>query len=165
MATHSLSSESEGLTKIFVYIESLSPQCPHDFRSDENNIRFLRSAVIDHEWALAHIRRIVTHHYKFTAFLTALNESLQISQERMIVQVTSISTRFSNIRENEAVEVFFQRYMRHHRDVRKQSSLKSSMNRSGFIRNYSRGGFNRNINCGSFKPKSVESNSRTFEEA
>ncbi len=65
MATRSLTTESEGLTKLVEHIEQLVPQCPSGFRSDENKTRFLRKAVLGFDWALAPIRNIVSHRYKF----------------------------------------------------------------------------------------------------
>ena len=49
ISIHSLTSESEGLNKMVEYIERLAPQCPPGFHSDENKIRFLRSAVLGYE--------------------------------------------------------------------------------------------------------------------
>eukprot|EP00171_Calliarthron_tuberculosum_P023123 IDg23123t1 len=81
MSENSLTSVSEALNKMVEKIHRLTPQCPASFRADENKTRFLHSALINHNWALAPIRNIVTHRYKFNAFVTALHESLQLNVE------------------------------------------------------------------------------------
>ena len=126
MAANSLSTESEGLNKMVEYIERLAPQCPPGFRSNENKIRFLRSAVLGYEWALAPIRNIVTHRYKFNAFVTALHESLQLSNELKSARSPEFASRFTNMDEEEAAMVFFQRYGRHPRDVSKYGSRRTA---------------------------------------
>ena len=72
MAANSLNTESEGLNKMVEYIERLEPKFPPGSRSNENKMSFPRSAVLSYEWALVPILDIVTHSYKFNAFVTAL---------------------------------------------------------------------------------------------
>ncbi len=93
MVTRSLTTESEGLTKLVEHIERLVPQCPPGFRSNENKIRFLRKAVLGFDWALVPIRNIVSHRYKFNAFVTALHESLQLATELKGANATAFQTR------------------------------------------------------------------------
>ncbi len=119
MLEETISTTSTGLNKLEDLIERLTPQCPVGFRSDENKTRYLRSAVIGHEWAIAPIRSIVTHRYKFHGFVTALHESLQLSEE-LRTRTVPYSTRVSEAsNDDDASEAFFQRYGRHPRSVRK----------------------------------------------
>ncbi len=122
MAAHSLATEYEGLKRIVEYIERLTPQCPVGFRSHENKIRFLCSAVLGYEWALTPIRRIVTHGYKFHGFGTALHESLNLSEELKSRRSSSVLTGIDGMEEEDAAESFFQRNERHPRDVRQHNA-------------------------------------------
>ncbi len=97
MSAHSVSTESEGLSKIVEHSEKLTPQCPDGFRSHENKIRYLRSAVLGSEWALTSIRSI--HGYKFHGFFTALHESLYLSQELKNRTSPSFQTRVLEMEE------------------------------------------------------------------
>ena len=92
-------------------------QRPTGFRSDENKILFLRKAVISCEWALSPIRNIVFHRYKFHAFVTALHESLRLSNELKDARPPACPTRIAEMDEEQAAYVFFQRYGRTPRDV------------------------------------------------
>lgn len=42
----------EGLCELATYITNRTPQCPPNFRSEENKFDFLRQAVIGNEWAM-----------------------------------------------------------------------------------------------------------------
>ncbi len=135
MTAHSLATESEGLKRIVEHIERLTPQCPVGFRSDENKIRYLRSAVLGYEWSLTPIRSIVTHGYKLHGFVTALHESLQLSEELKSRTSSSFLTCIDDTEEEDAAEFSFQRYGRHPRDVREHNpSNRSSSSRGRFAR-------------------------------
>ena len=47
MLNHDITDEGDALNKIVYRINILTPQCPPEFRSESNKIRFLRSAVLD----------------------------------------------------------------------------------------------------------------------
>ena len=59
----------------------------------------------------------MTHRYKFNAFVTALHESLQISDELKIARNSEFSTSYVDIDDENAETVLFQGYGRHTRDV------------------------------------------------
>ena len=122
MSVRSLTTHSDGLTKLVEHHELLTPQCPPGFRSDENKIRFLRKAFLSCEWALAPIRNIVSHRYKFHSFVTALHESLELTNELKDVHSPAYPTRIAEMDEEQAADVFFQRYGRNTRDVRNRMS-------------------------------------------
>lgn len=117
MSEKSLASHSEGLAKLVEDIEQLTTQCPQGFRSDANKIRFLRKAVLHCEWALAPIRNIVSHRYEFHSFVTALHESLQLSNELKNARSDSYGTHV--IDDMDTDETHYQRYGRNPRDVLK----------------------------------------------
>ncbi len=51
MASEDITEESVGLKRLVDYINDLSPQCPKDFRSEPQKVRYLRKAVFALEWA------------------------------------------------------------------------------------------------------------------
>ena len=61
---------------------SLTPQCPRQFRSDDNKIRCLRSAVLQQDWATPALSQITTAKFTYNHFVTAVREQLQFYQER-----------------------------------------------------------------------------------
>ena len=122
MSTRSLTTHPDGLTRLVEYLELLTPQCPPGIRSDENKIRFLRKALLSYEWGLSPIRNIVSHRYTFHAFFTALHESLQLSNELKDALPPSYPTRIAEMDEEQAADVFFQRYRRNPRDVTNRMS-------------------------------------------
>jgi len=63
-------------------INSLAPQCPTGFRSDENKLRFLRNAVLTEPWASQAISQITTSRFTYNGLATALREQLQLSEEK-----------------------------------------------------------------------------------
>ena len=85
---------------------------PPGFRSDENKIRFLQEPVISCEWALAPIRNIISHHYKFHSFVTALHVSLELSNELKEACPHSFADCITELKD-EAPEIFSHRYGRH----------------------------------------------------
>eukprot|EP00171_Calliarthron_tuberculosum_P023610 IDg23610t1 len=111
-------------------IHRLTPQCPAGFRADENKLRFLRSAVISHDWALAPIRNIVTHRYKFNAFVTALHESLQLNVE-LKNRSSPSSTLLVEDHDDEFYGTHFQQYGRNPHDVRKYGYRGARFTRGG----------------------------------
>lgn len=81
MKEHDISSYSEGLTKIVDHIETLVPQCPLHYRDERDKLRFLRRAVLTHNWAQHSVQNIVTSRYTFNQFVTSLRESLEVRDE------------------------------------------------------------------------------------
>ena len=78
MDEHDVKDVSEGLTKIFNLIEDLTPQCQSQFRSDSENIVFLRKAILGYEWAKGPISNVIYSRFTLNAFVTALRESMQL---------------------------------------------------------------------------------------
>ena len=110
MAEKSITDQSAGLTELVDKINSMVPQCPPEFRSEQNKIRFLRGSVLGMPWASNPIAQITTAKYSFNGFVTALRESLQLMREQVRIKPMP-SRAFSN-------EVLFQRYGRDPRQVR-----------------------------------------------
>ena len=108
---------SNGLTKLVEHLEQLTPQCSPGFRSDEDKIRFLVKSVLSFEWSLNHIRNIVSHCYKFHLFVTDLHESLQPTKELKGARPPVCPTCIAEMDEEQAADVFFQRYGRNPRHV------------------------------------------------
>ena len=71
-----------GLKRLIDRIVKLNPQCPQEFRTEKNRIRYLRSAVMKESWADNAISHITTGKYTFNRFVTALREQLQLARER-----------------------------------------------------------------------------------
>lgn len=62
-------------------IDRLTPQCRPQFRSEENKINFLRSAVVCIKWAMIPVGSITSAKYTFNQLVTALREHLQLDLE------------------------------------------------------------------------------------
>lgn len=71
-----------GLTLLVDRINVLTPQCPPNFRSDGNKVRFLRNSVLRQEWAQPAISQITTSRFNYNGLVTALREQLQLSEEK-----------------------------------------------------------------------------------
>lgn len=71
-----------GLDHLITKINTLTPQCPREFRSNKNKVRFLRSAVIKQRWADQAVGQITTAKLNYNQFVTALREQLQLHLER-----------------------------------------------------------------------------------
>lgn len=131
MTQNSIASASEGLNKIIERILRLTPQSPEGFRYDENKTRYLQSAVINHDWALAPIRNIVTLGYKLNSFVTALQENLQLSEELKTMS-TSSTTLMIGAEDQDNFGTNCQQYRRNPRDARKHEPS------GGFSRGFGR---------------------------
>ena len=115
-----LNSFSEALTKIVTIIEMMTPQCPPHFRSEPHKITYLRNAVIGQQWSRTPISNIVTSHYTFNGFVTALRESMQLEEEIKSARSDGLSTRPSG--------TFFQQYGRNPRYVRTLKQVRGDKN-------------------------------------
>ena len=82
MVEKGISDEGVGLSKLVERINVLTPQCPPNFRSESNKIRYLRSAVLDRDWAQTPVSNITTAQYSFNSLVTALREQLQLQAEK-----------------------------------------------------------------------------------
>ena len=70
-----------GLRKLVYHINALAPQLPHGFGDDAHKKRFLRRAVMKHNWANTPISQIASARYSFGQFITALQESWNLQDE------------------------------------------------------------------------------------
>ena len=80
-----------GLTQTVDHINVLAPQLPGGFNDDAHKTRYLRRAVMSQEWAQNAISSIATSKYSFIQFITALQESLQLREERQRVRAPDLS--------------------------------------------------------------------------
>lgn len=78
MVDHNITDVAVKLTKIFKHIKTLTPQCPPNFRTEINQIRFLRHAVLMQSWATKVVATITSTKYA----TTALREQLQLEVEK-----------------------------------------------------------------------------------
>ena len=70
-----------GLRKLVRHINALAPQLPHGFDDDAHKTRYLRRAVMRHNWANTPISQITSARYSFSQFINALQESLHLQDE------------------------------------------------------------------------------------
>lgn len=110
MTKYELNSFSEALTKTVTIIELMAPQCPPHFRSEPHKITYLKNAVIGQHWSRIPISNIVTSHFTFNGFVTALRESMQLEEEIKSARSDGTPSRSSG--------TFFQQYGRNPRVVR-----------------------------------------------
>lgn len=82
MSEKDITDERAGPSKLDDRINVLAPQCPPNFRAEENNIRYLRSIVLDREWAQTPISKITTARYSFNELVTALRVQLQLKAKK-----------------------------------------------------------------------------------
>ncbi len=66
MEERDITSVSEGLKKLVVYIERLASQCPQCFRENSNNTPYIRKAVIKFSRARAPVSNIVSNRFTST---------------------------------------------------------------------------------------------------
>jgi len=116
MAEAEITDTDSGLTALVEKINILTPQCPPNFRSEDNKTRFLRNAFLRHGWAEPAISQITTARFTYNAFVTALREQLQLSEEKKALLSTS--------------KTFFQRYGRNPGLVRRFPSNASGTRQS-----------------------------------
>ena len=69
------------LTRIIDRINSPAPQLPAGFGDDAHKNRYIIRAFMGQDWAQTPISHIAMSRYSFVQFITALEESLQISEE------------------------------------------------------------------------------------
>ena len=117
---HEITDISEALTKVVNLIESLTPQCQPQFRSDANKIVYLRKLVLGYEWAKVPISNTISSRYTFNWFITALRESIRLQNELHLVTPTPNATQISSD------EAHYQQYGRHPKFVRKHSGSRRS---------------------------------------
>ena len=90
MNNNQITDNSLGLSKLVDHINSLVPRLLAGFAGDPHKTRYLRRAVMSLDWAAHPISQIATSKYSFTQFITALQESLQLQNERLRVQALSV---------------------------------------------------------------------------
>ena len=76
------SSPQEALTHFIEMIDTLVPQCPEGFRSDQNNIRFLRHAVLNESSSILPIAKVDTGTIDWHQFTTDLHAAISLVRER-----------------------------------------------------------------------------------
>ena len=82
MSEKQIVDNSLGLSKLVNFINARVPQLPTDFGEVDHNTIYLRRAVMSHDWAEQLISDTKTSKYSFTQFITALQGSLQLREER-----------------------------------------------------------------------------------
>lgn len=60
MSERSITSITEGLTKLVNHVEYLNPKCPSHAISEDNNIKYIRKVVLGYQWSNNTIRNIVS---------------------------------------------------------------------------------------------------------
>lgn len=112
VAANNITADSAGLTAIVNEINHLVPQCPPEFRSQSNKMRFLRTAVRDVHWAYQPVSQLTTQKCTFNAFVTALRESLHLQ--------TEIKSH-RQVERSHVLDTFHGHYGRNPKDVRKHA--------------------------------------------
>lgn len=95
MSAHEISNTLEVLTQIIDLMKRLSHHCQPQFRSDANEINYLRKAIIFLSMAMTPIVNIITAKYSLSGFQMALREHLQLQNEVKMVPASSIRSRFT----------------------------------------------------------------------
>ena len=78
MQKHQITDVSLGLKRLVDFINALAPQLFTGFGDDKHKTRYLRRAVMRFDWAKNPLAQLVTAHYSFEQFTTALHESIQL---------------------------------------------------------------------------------------
>ena len=107
MIKHNILDNSHGLSKLINHISALAPQLATGFGNDLHKTCYLRSAVMSLDWTQQPIYQINTSKYSFIQFITALQESLQLKEERSPVKNLDLS---------------YGQYVRYPRDVESQTT-------------------------------------------
>ncbi len=103
MSSSDISDESTGLKQLVDHISNLSNQCPPEFQSDPQKIRFLRNAVLDLPLAHQPVSHCTSARYDFNRFATALREALQLHLEKQRCSLAT-STFLSHTSKPDAAE-------------------------------------------------------------
>ena len=120
MQKHHITDQAEGLTRLVDYINALAPQLPSGFGDDPHKTRYLRRAVMRLGFAQQPISQLTSARYTLTQFTTALQESLQLTEE---------------LARARAPELNYGQYVRDPREVRFSNSRYSQgRDRSAFDR-------------------------------
>lgn len=116
--------------KIVEHINRLNPQFTVVFRSDENKVHYLRSAALAHECLCMcsySKNRNQDQSYawiNFHAFVTALYESIQLSEDFNTRTLTLQQTIISNLGEYQTADSFSQIYVQNPKNFSNLGSLK-----------------------------------------
>ena len=81
MNKNKITDQGEGLRRLVDHINALAPQLPAGFGDDQHKTRYLRRAVMRLGFAQQPISQLTSARYSFIQFTTALQESLQLSEE------------------------------------------------------------------------------------
>lgn len=117
MAERNIQTEQDALNEIIKLINTLVPQCPPAFRSDENKINFLRQAVVCEIWAKSAISEVDAEGVSWFQFTTDLHEAISLHRE--VEQETAYWTQVSEQLRKEIENTLFTRYGRDPRKTQK----------------------------------------------
>ena len=72
MSENNIPTDSRGLQRLFEKVDTLSTQCPPEFRGDSHKARFLRNAVFDAPWSSDPIKKLTSENSSYSKFITDL---------------------------------------------------------------------------------------------
>lgn len=81
MSKNNITDQGEGLRRLVNHINALAPQLPAGFGDDPHKTRYLRRTVMRFGFAQQPIYLMTSARYSFIQLTTALQESLQLSEE------------------------------------------------------------------------------------
>ena len=97
----------EGLAELATYITNRTPQCPPNFRSEQNKIDFLRQAVIGNDWA-KNVLCNIGPSTRFQQFYLELATALQVHEESARRKATPGSSSSNGLTTNKPFIMFNQ---------------------------------------------------------
>lgn len=116
--------DAAGLTKIVEQINTVTSQCPPNFRSETNKIGSLRNTVLSRSSAERALGNFTTSKYTFHRFVTALREQLQLEIEKRTRALATSSPATPSL-------TFYQRYRRVPRKCLVESMIKTHWDVTG----------------------------------
>ncbi len=152
MASKGITEESSGLKQLVDHINNLFPQCPSDFRSEPEKLRYLRNAVVDVEWAHQPVSQCTSAEYTFNRLATALREALQLHLEKQRRSGRPLGTHIVEDHSDPAMgNTLYGEYGRHPRHVKPlpSSAPRTPSNPAGRTRSAKNGTRLTCFRCGS----------------
>ena len=91
MRKHNIVDNPQGLSNLVERINALAPQLATGFGDDSHKTSYMRRTVMSLDWAQQPISQIATSNYSFIQFITALQESLRLQEERSRVKTLNLN--------------------------------------------------------------------------